>query len=91
MLSDMELTIPKARERRPKSQSNTPTTTLAKITTKYFLGTIFFVINFAFLVENFHQEHYLFTVAATGLSLFATEHAKEFALYSDCYVFVLQN
>ena len=31
-------------------------------------------------------EHFLSNVAATGLSLFAREHAKEFALKNDCFV-----
>ena len=55
-------------------------TNLAEIITKEFLGTVIFVIIFAIITNVIPPEHFLCSVAATGLSLFAREHAKEFAL-----------
>ena len=41
---------------------------------------IILVIIFVIIIKTIPQEHFLCNVAAAGLSLFATEHAKEFAL-----------
>ena len=48
--------------------------------TNEFLGTINFIIIFVFITKIISPEHFLCNVAATGLALFAREHAKEFAL-----------
>ena len=53
---------------------------LAEIITKRFLGTNSFGIIFVIITKIIQREHFLSNVAATGLSLFAREHAKEFAL-----------
>ena len=53
---------------------------LAEIITKEPLGTIIFVIVFVITTKIVPPEHFLCNVAATRLSLFAREHAKEFAL-----------
>ena len=50
------------------------------------LGTIIFVIIFVIITKIIPPEHFLCNVAATRLSLFAREHAKEFALWGDCFV-----
>ena len=41
---------------------------------------------FAIITRWIPPEHFLCNVAATGLPLFAREHAKEFALQRDCFV-----
>ena len=41
---------------------------------------MFFCKNFVIITKLIPPEHLLCNVAATGLSLFAREHAKEFAL-----------
>ena len=43
----------------------------------FFLGTIIFVVLFVTIREIIPPEYSLCNVAATGLSLFAREHAKE--------------
>ena len=55
-------------------------TILAETITKLFLGTVMFVIIFVSITKIIPPEHFLCNVAATGFSLFAREHAKEFAL-----------
>ena len=61
-------------------------TILAETITKKFLGTIILVIIFVFITKLIPPEHLLCNVAATGLSLYAREHAQEFALQRDCFV-----
>ena len=58
----------------PDTQTST---ILAEIITNEFLGTLSFVIILANIIP---PEHFLCNVAAAGLSLFAREHAKQFAL-----------
>ena len=55
-------------------------TILAEIITKEILGTFSFAIIFVITTVIIPPEHFLCNVAATGVSLFAREHAKEFAL-----------
>ena len=49
---------------------------LAEAITKQFLGTLTFVIIFVIITKIIPPEHFLCNVAATGLSRFASEHAK---------------
>ena len=53
---------------------------LAEIITRQFLRAFDFVIILVVITTIIPPEHFLCNVAATGLSLFAGEHAKEFAL-----------
>ena len=53
---------------------------------KEFLGTYSFLRIFVIIAKMITPEHFVCNVAATGLSLLAREHAKEFALQSDCFV-----
>ena len=55
-------------------------TILAEMITKECLGTFIFAIIFVIITKIIPREHFLCNVAATGLSLFAREHAKEFVL-----------
>ena len=52
--------------------------------------TSIFVIIFVITTKLIPPEHFLCDVAATGLSLFARKHAKEFVLQKDCFG-ILQN
>ena len=48
-------------------------------------SNIFYCNNLCTYYKIIPPEHFLCNVAATGLSLFAREHAKEFAFKSDCF------
>ena len=48
--------------------------------------TFIVVIIFVIITKIVPPEHFLCNKAATGLSLFAREHAKEFALKRDSFV-----
>ena len=61
-------------------EGESTTTILAEIITKKFLGTSMFVIIFVIITKIIPPEHFLCNVAASGLSLFAREYEKEFAL-----------
>ena len=45
-----------------------------------------FAILFVIITNIIPPEHFLRNVAATGLSMYAREHAKAFALQRDCFV-----
>ena len=65
---------------RPLQIAMVKNTILAEIATKQFLETNIFVIIFVIISKIIPPEYFLCNVAATGLSLFAREHAKESAL-----------
>ena len=56
-------------------------TILAEIITTFYFVTIF-----AFTTKISPPEHFHCNAAATGFCLFVREHAKDFALQSDCFV-----
>ena len=57
-----------------------------------FMGAgIFLIISFVTITKIIPPEYFVCNVAATGLSLFAREHAKEFVLCKEVVVFFLQN
>ena len=57
----------------------------------YKIIPIIFVIIFVIITKIITNIHFLCNVAATDLSLFAREHAKEFALQRDGFVNFTQN